>query len=416
MWETVLDRMLHRLIVTGRLRVTYPEGTVRDYGPGGAEAEVVLKDDRLLRELCLRPVLALGEGYMDGRLQVPPDRLYDLLALLIRNQQAGRLPVWVNAVHALRGQLRGLVQRNTPLLSQRNVQHHYDISDELYRLFLDRDMQYSCAYFTDPDLSLEEAQQAKKDHIAQKLLLKPGMRVLDIGCGWGGMALTLARDHGVHVTGVTLSKNQLATARRRAAEEGLADRTDFRLLDYRLLQDRFDRIVSVGMLEHVGAPHLHDYFAKLDDLLAPEGVALVHSIGHVSPPAATSAWIDRYIFPGGYVPSLSEVAAAVERTGLWAADVEVLRGHYGPTLNHWRQRFEAALPRVRAMYDERFIRMWRFYLAVCEAAFEESFQAVFHMQLSHRQYAVPVTRDYLYQRDPARDHSRPREGMLHAAQ
>ncbi|NDW32202.1 cyclopropane-fatty-acyl-phospholipid synthase family protein [Salipiger sp. PrR007] len=410
MWQTLLERILKRLIVEGRLRVTWPDGTCRDYGPGaGPEAEVTLTEDSIIGELCTNPVLALGEGYMDGRIDCPPHRLYAFVALLVRNQQSGKMPSWFSAMDRMRVALRGIEQRNNPLRSQTNVQHHYDISDDLYRLFLDKDMQYSCAYFTDPGISLEAAQKAKKDHIAHKLLLKSGMRVLDIGCGWGGMALTLARDYGVHVTGVTLSENQLATARRRAEEAGLADKTDFRLLDYRKIEDRFDRVVSVGMLEHVGYPHLREYFAKVQEVLAPDGVALIHTIGHTAPPAPTSPWLDKYIFPGGYIPSLSEVSAAVEKSGLWATDIEVLRGHYGPTLNHWRRRFEAALPKVRDLgYDERFIRMWRLYLVVCEAAFEETRQGVFHVQLSHKQYAVPTTRDYLYG-------DREQE-MLHAAQ
>ena len=219
MWKTVLDKMLQRLIVVGRLRVNWPDGTATLYGPGnGPDAEVTLTDDTILKDLSQKPVLALGEGYMDGRLECPPDALYDLLALLVRNQQAGTMPKWFNAVQAVRGWTRGIEQRNNPARSQKNVHHHYDISDELYRLFLDRDMQYSCAYFARPDMTLEDAQAAKKAHIAQKLLLRPGMRVLDIGCGWGGMALTLARDYGVQVLGVTLSENQLATARRRGMD------------------------------------------------------------------------------------------------------------------------------------------------------------------------------------------------------
>ncbi|NDV98355.1 cyclopropane-fatty-acyl-phospholipid synthase family protein [Salipiger sp. PrR002] len=410
MWVSILERMLKRLIVEGRLKITAPDGALHEFGPGGGpEAEVTITDTSIIKDLCQHPVMALGEGYMDGRIDCPPHKLYDFLALLIRNQQSGQMPSWFVAMDRMRVGLRGLEQRNNPLRSQSNVQHHYDISDDLYRLFLDEDMQYSCAYFRDPDMSLEDAQRAKKDHIAHKLLLKPGMKVLDIGCGWGGMALTLARDYGVHVTGVTLSENQLATAKQRAEAAGLADKTEFRLLDYRKIEDKFDRVVSVGMLEHVGFPHLQDYFAKVQDVLKPDGVALIHTIGHTAPPVPTSPWIDKYIFPGGYVPSLSEVSASVEKSGLWTADVEVLRGHYGPTLNHWRRRFEAALPKVRELgYDERFIRMWRFYLAVCEAAFEETRQGVFHLQIAHKQYAVPTTRDYLYGHDA--------QELLHAAQ
>ena len=410
MWKTVLDKMLRKLIVTGQLQVTWPDGQTQTYGPGGGlGGEVRLTDDSIVKQLAQKPVLALGEGYMDGRIDVAPDQLYGVLALLIRNQQSGDMPKWFDAVQALRGWTSSIEQRNTPRRSQKNVQHHYDISDDLYRLFLDEDMQYSCAYFARPDMTLEEAQKAKKVHIARKLRIQPGMSVLDIGCGWGGMALTLARDYGARVTGVTLSENQLATAQARAKAMGLEDRATFVLRDYRKVDSQFDRIVSVGMLEHVGYPQLDVYFRKLEDILAPDGIALIHTIGHVSQPQPTSLWLDKYIFPGGYVPSLSEVSASIEKTSLWAADVEVLRGHYGPTLNHWRQRFEAALPKVREMYDETFVRMWRFYLVACEASFEEMFQGVFHLQLSHRQYAVPRTRDYLYA--PQDDAE-----MLHAAQ
>ena len=396
MWRTVLDKMLAKLVVTGRLGVTWPDGRITAYGPGGdLEAKVRLTEESIVRELGQRPVLALGEGYMDGRIDVTPEQLYPFMALLIRNQQSGAMPRWFDTVQALRGWTRGIEQRNNPLRSQKNVQHHYDISDDLYRLFLDEDMQYSCAYFARPDMTLEAAQAAKKDLIARKLRITPGMRVLDIGCGWGGMALTLARDYGAQVVGVTLSENQLATAQARAEEAGLSDKVEFRLLDYRKVGETFDRIVSVGMLEHVGFPHLDSYFAKVDELLAEDGIALIHTIGHLSEPQPTSMWLDKYIFPGGYVPSLSEVSASVEKTALWATDVEVLRGHYGPTLHHWRARVEAALPKVREMYDETFVRMWRFYLVACEATFEEMYQGVFHLQLAHRQDVVPVTRDYL---------------------
>ncbi|MDJ0821111.1 MAG: cyclopropane-fatty-acyl-phospholipid synthase family protein [Paracoccaceae bacterium] len=397
MWEQMLDRLLRQLIVMGRLDVTWPDGRRQSYGPGGqVEAAITLTDETALRPLCLRPVLALGEAYMDGTLVVEDDRLYELLTLLVRNQNAGGMPGWHDLVYRFRNAIRGFVLRNDPRTSRRNVAHHYDLSDDLYRLFLDDDMQYSCAYFARPDMTLEEAQGAKKAHIAGKLLLEPDQHVLDIGCGWGGMALTLARDYGARVTGVTLSENQLATARARAEAAGLSDRIEFRLLDYRKLDERFDRIVSVGMLEHVGLPHFREYFGKVHDLLSDDGVALIHTIGRTVPPSPTSPWMDKYIFPGGYIPSLSDLAPAIERNDLWMADIEVWRGHYGPTLNHWRRRFDAQIDRIREMYDDRFIRMFRFYLIASEMAFEEQGQAVFHFQLSRRQHVVPATRNYLY--------------------
>ncbi|SIS85579.1 cyclopropane-fatty-acyl-phospholipid synthase [Roseivivax lentus] len=398
MWDRMLDSILSRFVTIGDLHVTWPDGRETRYGANSApRAHVTLKDPSIVRFLCLRPVLALGEGYVDGRIEISDAELHPLLALLQRARETGgRLPRWLEIASDAKLALSVFLQRNSPLSSRRNVAHHYDLSDDFYRLFLDEDMQYSCAYFTEPGLDLASAQAAKKAHIAAKLQLKPGLRVLDIGCGWGGMALTLARDYGVQVTGVTLSENQKATAEARVQAAGLSDRVDIRLQDYRQVSDRFDRIVSVGMLEHVGRPHFRGYFAKLSELLDPEGIALVHTIGLSRRPSPTSPWLAKYIFPGGYVPALSDLAPEIERAGLWMADIEVLRGHYAWTLHHWRERFEASLDRVRAMYDERFVRMWRFYLVACETAFEQQRQGVFQFQLSKAQGAVPVTRDYLY--------------------
>ncbi|MCB1365686.1 MAG: class I SAM-dependent methyltransferase [Rhodobacteraceae bacterium] len=400
MWETVFDRFVSRLVRDGQLFVTYPDGRKSAYGqPGGDRAGVTIADRATLRALCLNPELALGEAYMNATLRVENDDLEGLLRLLVRNRKGDRMPVWVRAVSRARYLAQTWLLRNTETAARRNVAHHYDISDDLYRIFLDADMQYSCAYFAHPDMTLEEAQAAKKAHIATKLQIEPGMRVLDIGCGWGGMGLTLARDYGARVTGVTLSRNQLATARRRAAEAGLQDRADFRLQDYRSLGERFDRIVSVGMLEHVGAPHYPTYFGKVAELLDHDGLALIHSIGACSPPFAQSHWIRKYIFPGGYIPSLSELAVPIEVSGLWSLDIEVLRLHYARTLRHWLARFDANLETVRRMYDDRFIRMWRYYLIASYTTFEQEQQAVFQFQLGHKVDAAPLTRDYLY-RDP----------------
>ncbi len=309
----------------------------------------------------------------------------------------------------MRTWLRIARQWNPAPRARANVAHHYDLSARLYDLFLDADRQYSCAYFARPDMSLEEAQLAKKRHIAAKLLLRPGMRVLDIGCGWGGMALTLARDYGVQVTGVTLSEEQLKLARERAAKAGLSDRAEFHLMDYRDVEGPFDRIVSVGMFEHVGVPHYRAYFAKVQALLAEDGVALIHTIGRSQPPGSTSPWIDRYIFPGGYVPSLSEAMSAVEKAGLVTADIEVWRLHYAETLRHWHDRFVARQDEARALYDARFCRMWRYYLIASELTFRLNAQVVFQLQLARRQEAVPLTRDYLYPADR-------RTGLPHAAE
>lgn len=397
MWESLFCNIARRLVRTGALSVRFPDGRVGRFGDGtGPEVCVAVTDSAVLRQLVLRPGLALGECYTEGTLTIEGDDLAGLLALLVPNQRPGALPAWVAVPQRIRGTLRGILQRNTPFTARRNVAHHYDLSDDLYRLFLDADMQYSCAYWSRPGMTLEEAQAAKKAHIAEKLRLSPGMRVLDIGCGWGGLALTLARDYGAQVTGVTLSDNQLATAQARARVEGLEDRVDFRLLDYRKLEDRFDRIVSVGMLEHVGAAHFHEYFAKVRDLLAEDGVALIHSIVKSGPPRPNNAWIDKYIFPGSYAPSASEVGRAIEDSWLRLCDDESLRLHYAMTLRAWRERFEAQAEAVERMFDARFVRMWRFYLASMEVSFRVGTLHVQQWQVARSMSAVPITRDYLY--------------------
>ena len=318
------------------------------------------------------------------------------MALMLRNRSAGYSAPVIAANHWVRRLVRRVQQYNPIGRAQSNVAHHYDLSGQLYDLFLDEDRQYSCAYFKTPQDTLEQAQAQKKAHIAAKLLLEPDMRVLDIGCGWGGMALTLARDHGVRVVGVTLSREQHKLATERARAEGLSDRVDFRLTDYREVTERFDRIVSVGMFEHVGVPHYPEYFSHVRDKLTEDGVALIHTIGRRTPPSTTSPWLLKYIFPGGYAPALSETMAAVERAGLWACDIEVWRLHYAETLRHWYDRFMARIDAAEALYDARFCRMWRYYLIASELSFRLNQQMVFQLQLSRRQEAVPLTRDYLY--------------------
>ena len=402
MWESVFERMVSRLIQSGELRVTYPDGRTKSFGPGGdTTIALSIRDPATVRGLCTRPELTLGEAYMDKKIVIENDDLEGLFRLVLRNRYETVFPVWVRAFNRMRFRLGHWITRNTPDLARSNVAHHYDLSNDLYKLFLDEDMQYSCAYFPDLSMSLEEAQAAKKAHIAAKLMIEPGMRVLDIGCGWGGMAITLARDYGARVTGVTLSENQLALACDRVKEAGLEEMIDLRLQDYRLLNEPFDRIVSVGMLEHVGLPHYEEYFSKVSDLLTEDGIALIHTIGLTCPPAAQSEWLVKYIFPGGYVPSLSELALPIEKSGLWNCDTEVLRLHYAYTLRHWLKRFDANLEEVRKTYDERFIRMWRYYLIACYMTFEEEQQGVFQFQLAHKQTAVPLTRDYLYRRTPS---------------
>ena len=390
------------MIRTGRLTVVDAAGRVHPFGPGdsGPDVSVRLHDPLLPMRILLRPSLALGEAYMDGTITIEQGTLRDLLHLCTSNLEAlGRHPIG-----AVRGELnrmlRRLQQDNRLGRARANIAHHYDLSGALYDLFLDRDRQYSCAYFHTGAETLEEAQEKKKRHIMAKLLLEPGMRVLDVGSGWGGLALEMAQTARVDVTGLTLSQEQLSVANERAVAAGLSSHVRFALRDYREEQGSYDRIVSVGMFEHVGVAHYRTYFDTLRNRLNPDGIALVHAIGRADPPGSTDPWLRKYIFPGGYCPALSEVLAVVERSGLWVTDIEILRLHYAETLRHWLERFQANRDRAQAIYDERFCRMWEFYLAVCEAAFRNGPMMVFQLQLARRRDAVPLTRDYIT--DPER--------------
>jgi len=398
MWAKPFKRFLGRLIGDGHLAVSIAGGPEMVFGNGqGPKVTVRIKDQSTARRLILDPELALGESYMNGALSVDGDDVQGLLGIIVRNADHARdLSIPARLMAILRNVRRRIDQSNPEAWARRNVAHHYDLTPAIYDLFLDADRQYSCAYFTEDGVSLETAQVAKKAHIARKLLISPGMRVLDIGCGWGGLALTLARDHGAHVTGITLSQEQLTIAQARAKAAGLADRVSFELTDYRAMRGQYDRIVSVGMFEHVGAPNFKSFFDVVRDRLAEDGVALIHTIGRTAPPDATNPWIARYIFPGGYVPSLSEVAEAIQNTGLRIGDVECLRLHYAMTLRCWFDRFSASADVVAALKDDRFVRMWRFYLAASEQTFRHGPQDVFQFQLCRRVDAVPITRDYLY--------------------
>lgn len=401
MWQTVLDRVLRLMLTTGDLNVHMPDGSACKYGDGtGIPITVRLRDTAAVRALVLDPELAVGETYMTGGMTIDNDDIGGFLALAVRNRNHLPRSWWRRPTHRLRSALRKFAQYNFIGRARRNVSHHYDLSAKLYDLFLDADRQYSCAYFRNPNDTVEQAQTQKKDHIARKLRLEPGMRVLDVGCGWGGMALHLARNYNVEVLGITLSEEQLAMATERAAREGLQDRVKFRLCDYRHVTGSFDRIVSVGMFEHVGLPYYDTYFSTLRDRLTPDGVALIHTIGWTAEAQATNPWIAKYIFPGGYVPTMSETMAAIERARLWAADVECWRLHYAYTLQHWLDRFDTHEKEVEALYDAQFVRMWRFYLSACEQTFRHGRQAVFQFQLSRQIDAVPLTRDYLYTDEP----------------
>jgi cyclopropane-fatty-acyl-phospholipid synthase len=377
------------------LTVTYADGATKSYGDGAGEEVAVAVTRRGERRIVLNPALGMGEAYMEGDLVFARGDVMALLDLIAANLppeeriRPGALQrLWIAIAHRLR-------QANDRATARRNVAHHYDLSLDLYRRFLDEDLQYSCAYFPHPGVSLEDAQAAKKAHIAAKLRLEPGQRVLDIGCGWGGLGLTLARDYGVEVLGVTLSREQLATAQARAEAAGLSRLARFALCDYRDLGGSFDRIVSVGMFEHVGQPNYLAFFDTLHDRLEPDGIALIHSIGRRDPPNVTDPFIRKYIFPGGYIPALSETTAAVEQSGFWITDVEILRLHYAETIRHWRTRFAARRAEIAAIYDERFCRMWEYYLAVSEFSFRAGRHMNFQLQLTRRVDVLPMARDYM---------------------
>jgi cyclopropane-fatty-acyl-phospholipid synthase len=392
-----LSHMMKSFVRVGTLKVIDAEGRTHIFGgrAPGPDVTMRLTDPTLYRSLFFNPELAAGEAYMDGRMSFENSTLRDFLTLFSVNRLSlGSYPLQKVLKRISRG-LKRFQQANPIGKAQRNVAHHYDIGNDFYRLFLDRGMQYSCAYFTSDDNTLEEAQQNKLRLIASKLDLKPGQKVLDIGCGWGDMALYLGRMADVKVVGVTLSKEQCKLANEKAKNLGLADRVRFELRDYRDLTERFDRIVSVGMFEHVGVHHYGEYFAKVNEMLTDDGVMLLHSIGHMSPPGTASPWLRKYIFPGAYSPALSEVFTAVEQNSLWVADLEFLRLHYAKTLAHWEQRFQANRAKVAEMYDERFCRMWEFYLISAEMMFRTGSQLVFHMQLAKKRDAVPIVRDYI---------------------
>lgn len=391
----ILDGALRRLVRTGTLEVCLPDRETRCYGTGTPAIAIAIQDWPTLRRIAFHPDLALGEAWMEGGLSVEKGDLYSLIALCLENYQNVRLPWLWRFRDRLRMTFRRFTMHNPVRRSRRNVAHHYDLGDDLYDLFLDPERQYSCAYFEGPEDDLEDAQVQKMRHIAAKLRLLPGQNVLDIGSGWGGLGTFLAQASDAQVTGITLSVDQQRYATVRARREGLDDRVRFDLRDYRHQTGRFDRIVSVGMFEHVGVGHYGEYFAKLANLLDADGVALVHTIGSARPPRAPDPWISKYIFPGGYVPSLSEIVPEAERAGLVIADIEVLRLHYAETLKAWRDRFMARRDEAAELHDERFCRMWEFYLASCEAGFRYNHLVVFQIQLVHQFDAVPMTRDYI---------------------
>jgi len=391
----LIVRFIEKILPVGSITIIQADGGRETYGPGGGKHVTVrLHDRRAALELFRNPRLKLGELYMEGRVTIEDGTILDLLELIV-----GAKP-WEQGKRKALGKgkakwLKRFFRRNDPTRSRRNVAHHYDVGNQLYELFLDRDLQYSCAYFTDPSNSLEQAQEDKKAHIAAKLFLKPGQKVLDIGCGWGGMALYLNRVADVDVLGITLSEEQLKVARRRAEEAGVADRVRFELIDYRHLRGRFDRIVSVGMFEHVGAAHYEEFYAKCRELLTDNGVMLLHTIGKLGGAGQPDPFTDKWIFPGYHLPSISQMASATEKVKLISSDIETLRLHYAYTLREWLKRFTSARDKVVKLYDERFFRMWEFYLAGGIVMFESGAACNYQVQYIRDRRAVPITRDYM---------------------
>jgi cyclopropane-fatty-acyl-phospholipid synthase len=393
----MLGVLLSRVIRQGTLTVSWPDGTESRYGGGEPHAAVRIRGWFTPWAIGLRPDLVFGEAYMDGRLTVEDGSIADVLEILMLNLGAMRpLPPSMRFLRILRRLWRPFAQFNRAAAARRNVAHHYDLSGALYDLFLDPDRQYSCAYFEHPKQSLDLAQTAKKRHIAAKLNLdRAGLKILDIGSGWGGLALDLAREWEADVLGITLSTEQFALASARNEAAGLRERCRFALQDYRSVEGRFDRIVSVGMFEHVGVHFYGEFFAAAERLLEKDGVMLLHTIGRSDGPGGTNPWVAKYIFPGGYTPALSEVMSAVEKTGLSVTDVEVLRLHYAETLKEWGARFLKNRAKAAQLYDERFCRMWEFYLASAEMTFRHDHLVVFQIQLARRVDALPLTRDYM---------------------
>ncbi len=391
-----LSHMMKSFVQTGTLNIIDADGKTHVFsGAPGPEVTMRLTDRSLYHKLVFNPELNAGEAYMDGRMSFENSTLRDFLTLFSINRlNLGSYPLQ-KALRSVSMKFRKRQQANKMGEAQRNVAHHYDLGNEFYKLFLDENMHYSCAYFRSDDETLEEAQKNKLRLLAAKLNLKPGQKILDIGCGWGDLALYLAQLEDVEVLGVTLSREQHELATERAADMGLSNRVRFELKDYRKVDERFDRIVSVGMFEHVGVHHYDEFFDKINALMDDDGVALIHSIGHMSPPGMASPWMRKYIFPGAYSPALSEVFEAVEQNSLWVTDLEFLRLHYAKTLAHWTERFDANRDKIEAMYDKRFARMWEFYLISAEMMFRTGSQLVFHMQLARKRDAAPIVRDYI---------------------
>ena len=392
--DRLLRFFLNQFVQRGSITFVTASGMTFTCGDGtGQPVRVRLTTKEVARQLLLDPEMSFGEAYTDGTMVVERGSIADLLAIIL--DQPDIMPRWAKLQWWLRYLVRNIQQFNPRGRSRNNVARHYDLDGRLYSLFLDADKQYSCAYFETPDLTLDDAQLAKKRHVTAKILVEPGQRVLDIGSGWGGLSLYLAEMTGAHVTGITLSTEQLQVSKARAEEKNLARSAKFLLQDYRDTSGPFDRIVSVGMFEHVGVDHYDTFFKRCAELLDRDGVMVLHSIGRSEGPGITNPWIAKYIFPGGYIPALSEVLPAIERAGLLVCDIEILRLHYAETLKAWRERFMARREEAVRLYDERFARMWEFYLASSEMSFRKQNLMNFQIQITRRQGIVPMTRDYI---------------------
>lgn len=393
----LLKTAASHIITKGNLTIIDSRGVTYQFGDQtGKPIQIRFTSAKWEREVALDPALKLGEAYMNDGFEFIKGDIYSLLETIFESTgPIAENQLWMKAFSFIRTATKRFAQMNTLRRSAKNVEHHYDLSGKLYEMFLDPDRQYSCGYFENPNVSLAEAQLAKKRHLAAKLQVKENEKLLDIGCGWGGLGLYFARVLGANVTGVTLSHEQHGIANQRAKDMGLQDKAKFSLLDYRKLDDAFDKIVSVGMFEHVGIGHYKEYFDHVKRLLKPDGRFVLHSIGRSGEPGATNPWIAKYIFPGGYIPALSEVIPIIEKSGLIITDIEILRLHYAETLKAWREAFLAHWDEAKALYDERFCRMWEFYLAASESAFRWQGMMVFQIQLAHKQDAVPLTRDYI---------------------
>ena len=398
----LLACVLRRAFKRGALTITDHDGTrhVFGNGEGGPSVAIRFHDARVARSILRNPETGAAEAYMDGRLTIEPGgTIHDLIRLHAVNRRTFETSLPMRIVNGFGWFTRNIAQANSVRRAARNAQEHYDHPPEFYAMWLDREMNYSCAYFLDPVMSLEEAQLAKRRHIAAKLGIEPGMTVLEIGSGWGGLAVYLAEATGAEVTGISPVPHQIERSRRRAAEHGLSDRVSFVQTDYREMQGKFDRVVSVGMMEHVGQAYIRDYFRTIGERLAPGGYALVHAIGYSGPPEPSSSFIRKYIFPGGYIPSLNEVFEATQKERLWVGDCELLRLHYGWTVKHWRERFEAKRGKVVEMMGERFARMWEVYLNAVEQTFYNGGHMVFQLLVSKVIDAVPVTRNFITERE-----------------